>query len=240
MAQAILGRPVADNALIVGISGRYEFKNKGIDVFIEALGRLNRKHGTSREVLAFVLVPAGQNGPNKDLQHNMETPNSPVNVGDPYLTHYLTDPMHDPVLNNIRMQKLYNGEGDMVKVFFVPSYLNGDDGIFNMPYYDLLIGMDLTIFPSYYEPWGYTPLESLAFKVPTITTTLAGFGLWVKEHYNMDHPGIDVIHREDGNSDTVIDAIAERIKSYSLQSGQEVLNNKENARMFRGLLCGIT
>lgn len=230
VAQAILGRPVADNALIVGISGRYEFKNKGIDVFIEALGRLNRKHGTSREVLAFVLVPAGQNGPNKDLQHNMETPNSPVNVGDPYLTHYLSDPMHDPVLNNIRMQKLYNGEGDMVKVFFVPSYLNGDDGIFNMPYYDLLIGMDLTIFPSYYEPWGYTPLESLAFKVPTITTTLAGFGLWVKEHYNMDHPGIDVIHREDGNSDTVIDTIAERIKSYSLQSGQEVLNNKENAK----------
>ena len=53
-----------------------------------------------------------------------------------------------------------------------------------MPYYDLLVGMDLTAFPSYYEPWGYTPLESLAFKVPTITTTLAGFGLWVKEHYN--------------------------------------------------------
>ena len=75
---------------------------------------------------------------------------------------------------------------------------NGDDGVFNMPYYDLLVGMDLTAFPSYYEPWGYTPLESLAFKVPTITTTLAGFGLWVKEHYNMNHPGIEVIHREDG------------------------------------------
>lgn len=74
--------------------------------------------------------------------------------------------------------------------------MNGDDGVFDMPYYDLLIGMDLTIFPSYYEPWGYTPLESLAFKVPTITTTLAGFGVWVKEHYNMDHPGIEIIRRE--------------------------------------------
>ena len=78
-------------------------------------------------------------------------------------------------MNRIRAQKLRNSEEDKVKIFFVPSYLNGDDGVLNMPYYDLLVGMDLTAFPSYYEPWGYTPLESLAFKVPTITTTLAGF-----------------------------------------------------------------
>ena len=179
IAQALLRRPVSENALIIGISGRYEFKNKGIDVFIEALGRLNRNNGMNREVLAFVLVPAGQNGPNKELLHNLEYPNDPVN-GSTYLTHYLSDEMHDPVMNSIRVQKLDNGENDPVKVFFVPSYLNGDDGVFDMPYYDLLIGMDLTIFPSYYEPWGYTPLESLAFKVPTITTTLAGFGVWVK------------------------------------------------------------
>lgn len=115
-------------------------------------------------------------------------------------------------------------------MFFVPSYLNGDDGIFNMPYYDLLIGMDLTIFPSYYEPWGYTPLESLAFKVPTITTTLAGFGLWVQEHYNMEHPGIEVIRREDGNNDSVISSIVNRIKYTAGLSSVEIARSKENAK----------
>lgn len=71
-----------------------------------------------------------------------------------------------------------NEPNDKVKVIYVPSYLKGDDGILNISYYDLLIGMDATVFPSYYEPWGYTPLESIAFGVPTITTDLSGFGKW--------------------------------------------------------------
>ena len=83
-------------------------------------------------------------------------------------------PEYDPILERIKQNGLTNQPEDKVKVIFVPSYLNGDDGIFNMPYYDLLIGFDLTVFPSYYEPWGYTPLESLAFHVPTVTTNLAG------------------------------------------------------------------
>ena len=123
-----------------------------------------------------------------------------------------------------------NSEEDKVKIFFVPSYLNGDDGVFNMPYYDLLVGMDLTAFPSYYEPWGYTPLESLAFKVPTITTTLAGFGLWVKEHYNMNHPGIEVIHREDGDASNVATAIAEWVKNYTQVGETEMQKDRDNAK----------
>ena len=117
-----------------------------------------------------------------------------------------------------------------MKIFFVPSYLNGDDGVFNMPYYDLLVGMDLTAFPSYYEPWGYTPLESLAFKVSTITTTLAGFGLWVKEHYNMNHPGIEVIHREDGDASNVATAIAEWVKNYTQVGETEMQKDRDNAK----------
>ena len=230
VAQALLGRPVANDALIVGISGRYEFKNKGIDVFIDALGRLNRENGLNKEVLAFVLVPGGHSGPNKELLHNLEQPSQPVNVTNPYLTHYLTDENNDPVMNRIRAQKLFNGANDKVKVFFAPSYLNGDDGVFNMPYYDLLIGMDLTVFPSYYEPWGYTPLESLAFKVPTITTTLAGFGLWVKEHYNMEHPGIEVIRREDGNNEYVTTAIVSRMKAFTAVDAKEMAKYRDNAK----------
>ena len=230
VAQAILGRPVAEDALILGISGRYEFKNKGIDVFIDAMGQLNRNNGLGKEVLAFILVPAGHAGANKELLHNLELPYQAVTSTDLYLTHYLNDSANDPVMNRIRAQKLRNSEEDKVKIFFVPSYLNGDDGVFNMPYYDLLVGMDLTAFPSYYEPWGYTPLESLAFKVPTITTTLAGFGLWVKEHYNMNHPGIEVIHREDGDASNVATAIAEWVKNYTQVGETEMQKDRDNAK----------
>ena len=230
VAQAILGRPVAEDALILGISGRYEFKNKGIDVFIDAMGQLNRNNGLGKEVLAFILVPAGHAGANKELLHNLELPYQAVTSTDLYLTHYLNDSANDPVMNRIRAQKLRNSEEDKVKIFFVPSYLNGDDGVFNMPYYDLLVGMDLTAFPSYYEPWGYTPLESLAFKVPTITTTLAGFGLWVKEHYNMNHPSIEVIHREDGDASKVATAIAEWVKNYTQVGETEMQEDRDNAK----------
>ena len=230
VAQAILGRPVAEDALILGISGRYEFKNKGIDVFIDAMGQLNRNNGLGKEVLAFILVPAGHAGANKELLHNLELPYQAVTSTDLYLTHYLNDSANDPVMNRIRAQKLRNSEEDKVKIFFVPSYLNGDDGVLNMPYYDLLVGMDLTAFPSYYEPWGYTPLESLAFKVPTITTTLAGFGLWVKEHYNMNHPGIEVIHREDGDASNVATAIAEWVKNYTQVGETEMQKDRDNAK----------
>ncbi|MDR0982934.1 MAG: alpha-glucan family phosphorylase [Culturomica sp.] len=228
VAQSLLGRPVSENALIVGISGRYEFKNKGIDVFIEALSRLN-KEKNDREVLAFILVPGGHNGPNLELLHNMQIPNQAENVENKYVTHYLSDENHDPVMQRIKSGGLNNSDKDKVKIFFVPSYLNGDDGIFNMPYYDLLIGMDLTVFPSYYEPWGYTPLESLAFKVPTITTTLAGFGLWVKEHYNDNHPSIEIIHREDFNNEEVINAITKRISYFAKMDGNMAEEAKNNA-----------
>ena len=89
-------------------------------------------------------------------------------------------------------------------MIFAPSYLNGNDGIFNLAYYDLLIGFDLTVFPSYYEPWGYTPLESLMFSIPTITTSLSGFGLWVKEYFKEPGNGIAIINRTDDNESDVV------------------------------------
>ena len=230
VAQALLGRPVEEDAVLVGISGRYEFKNKGIDVFVDAMGQLNGDSALQKEILAFVLVPAGHGEVNKDLLHNLQQPNQAVQVGNTYLTHYLTDEANDPVMNRIRSLNLHNSVNDKVKVFFVPSYLNGDDGVFNMPYYDLLIGMDLTAFPSYYEPWGYTPLESLAFKVPTLTTTLAGFGLWVKEHYNMAHPGIEVVRRGDNDNAKVITAIAEWVRNYTVADGQTRVLWRQNAK----------
>lgn len=83
-----------------------------------------------------------------------------------------------------------------------------------MDYYELLVGMDATVFASYYEPWGYTPLESVAFSVPTITTSLAGFGLWVADHLPQTQ-GVTVIRRTDDNDAEVIDEIARAIEGYA-------------------------
>ena len=105
-------------------------------------------------------------------------------------------------------------------MIFVPSYLNGNDGIFNMGYLDLLIGMDVSIFPSYYEPWGYTPLESVAYSVPTITSDLSGFGQWVKSHYNTRH-GVAVVHRSDYNQAQISDEIGDILAHFANNSTTE-------------------
>ena len=109
-----------------------------------------------------------------------------------------------------------------VRVVFIPTYLNGNDGVLNLPYYDLLIGLDATVFPSYYEPWGYTPLESIAFHVPTITTTLSGFGVWCRSQgvQTIDQ-GVAVIRRTDSNQNEVIQTIADTLHHYfSLKAKQ--------------------
>ena len=127
-------------------------------------------------------MPAWQAGPRADLQYLLSHPQdeqeSPLQY--PMLSHWLYNTEHDRAVCHIRHRGLDRTDR-RVKVVFVPCYLNGLDGILDQSYYDLLVGMDLTIYPSYYEPWGYTPLESVRYGVPTITTTLAGFGLWAEE-----------------------------------------------------------
>jgi glycogen phosphorylase/synthase len=199
VASALTNVSVPANALLVGTSGRYEFHNKGIDVFIDALGALNNAANLTRDVVAFLFIPANSYGPRKELLDRLESGVSGDAVTETYLTHRLHDKEYDPIIQQLCKNNLLNRPEDKVKVLFVPCYLNGHDGVFNLDYYDLLIGLDLTVFPSYYEPWGYTPLESLAFHVPTITTTLSGFGKWVESYYNKPQSGISVIPRGDFN-----------------------------------------
>jgi glycosyltransferase involved in cell wall biosynthesis len=119
-----------------------------------------------------------------------------------------------------------------VKIIFVPSYLNGNDGIFNLAYYDLLIGLDMTVFPSYYEPWGYTPHESVAFSIPTVTTSLAGFGTWAGKKSNKEvilDRGVEVVYRDDNNYPEVVKEIAEVIYDFSLKSDEQVTLLKRKA-----------
>ena len=213
VAEACLGEKFSADPLIVGTSGRYEFRNKGIDVFIESLKQLAASDRLQREVLAYITVPAANRGPRPDLQAHLADAANPIDPAQyRHSTHILEYQASDPIVNALNGSILTQA-GSKVKVIFVPTYLNRADGIFNKDYYELLVGMDLTVFPSYYEPWGYTPLESVAFSVPTVTTTLAGFGLWVDKQ--RDHSGVEVIRRDDYNDREVEGKIAETLLRFS-------------------------
>lgn len=231
VAEALLTYEIPKDSLIVGISGRYEFKNKGIDVFLDALAGLNQSENLKKNILAYVLIPAGHHGPRKDVFHNLMDKDNEniIEISNNHITHYLIDPEYDPILKRAKDLGLNNTKNDKVKLIFAPCYLDGKDGIFNKTYYQMLIGLDMTVFPSYYEPWGYTPLESLAFHVPTITTTLAGFGLWVNSYYTKEHPSIKVIQRNDSNDMEVSESIAEFIQNYSILDNDEREAIKQNA-----------
>lgn len=214
VAEKLLGCPISPDAFLVSTSGRYEYRNKGIDVFIEAMNWVRTSGRLQREVVAFIMVPAWVRDARADLKEvidkNIRT-TSPMQM--PFVTHWLNLMEQDKVLNYISHSGFTNSAADKLKIIFVPCYLDGRDGIFNKPYYDLLIGMDATVYPSYYEPWGYTPLESIAFGIPTITTDLAGFGLWAKKHVtgNNISEGVAVVNRDDFNYFEVADAITSSI-----------------------------
>ena len=179
------GIDVQGTDMLIGTAGRFEWKNKGIDVFLEAMRRLGEKAKGKKQVVAFVMIP--------------------------YLDR------EDFAMGNVH-------------VVFVPTYLNGNDGVLNLPYYDLLIGLDLTVFPSYYEPWGYTPLESMAFHVPTITTSLSGYGVWCEEQgCTTIDKGVAVIYRNDSNTDDVISHIVNTIEYYLSLSTQKTAAIRKSA-----------
>ncbi len=226
MANSLTGSKFPEDTLIIGTSGRYEFRNKGIDVFIEAMNRLNRDERLKKNVLAFVEVPAWVGEPREDLRNRInsgEVYDTPLDC--PMITHWLHNMSHDNVLDMMKYHDMWNRKDDKVKLIFIPCYLNGDDGIMNLPYYDVIIGKDLSVYPSYYEPWGYTPLESVAFKVPCITTDLAGFGLWansLKGAYSEISDGVKTVHRTDYNYSEVADVIKDTVSEYSSFSETQV------------------
>lgn len=182
-----LGGVVPQDAMFICISGRQEWKNKGIDVFANALDKLAQKiyHAgaqMNREVIAFVMIPYLDRAPARKGK---------------------------------------------VSAVFVPYYLDGHDPLFGKTYYDLLIGMDITVFPSYYEPWGYTPLESCAFHVPTITTSLAGFGEWAARQ--KEKAGVTVIERNDSNFNVVSERIADELMRFARLSPEQVQTARKEA-----------
>ena len=223
VAGALTGQVFPEDTMIIATSGRLEMRNKGIDVYLDALSSLRdaleRVTSLQRKVVAFVLVPAWMKSPRADLVENMAS-RKPHRLFNPVITHNLYNPDNDPIYSRINALGFHNEPQDIVTVIDAPSYLNGNDGIFDMAYYDLLAGLDAAVFPSYYEPWGYTPLESAAFGLPTVTTDLAGFGQWVLDNFgdDSDLSGIKVVHRTDSNyADTVQTVVSGLINLYVME-----------------------
>ena len=238
ITRALTGDEVSDDAVIISTSGRYEWRNKGIDVFIEAVNRLRLSADQiNNDVVAFIEVPAWVNCKRDDLAERLEKMangekfDTPLDT--PVITHWLNEQQNDRVLGMMNWLGMHNQKGEKVKLVFIPCYLTGDDGIVNLSYFDVILGNDLCIYPSYYEPWGYTPLEAIAFKVPCITTDLAGFGLWAHSECGgkstLDN-GVEVIHRTDYNYNDVAEDIKQTVIRYANATKNKQTRMRNNAR----------
>ena len=224
VVQSLTGHRPADDAFLIATSGRYEYRNKGIDLYIDAVARMAQRNDLDREIIAFVLTPGWVDTPRADLLQRMAQSydyNTPLH--DPIITHHIHNYDSDNIVNQIHWLGLNNHPDSFVKIVFIPSYLTGNDGLLNMPYYDILVGMDATAFPSYYEPWGYTPLESVAFGIPTVTTQLSGFGQWVISHdaSTLKATGVEVLRRYDDSFIAVSQQLADTIVTLSKMSKKE-------------------
>ncbi|MBD5642037.1 MAG: alpha-glucan family phosphorylase [Desulfovibrio sp.] len=202
LANRFLRCQLPSNTRILVISGRYEMHNKGIDVFLDALARAsNNLGGANCSVLALLLVMGGHTGVNPAAASGV--PNATDN-GLPFISsHFVWNAPQDPIISACRRLGLNNQPNNPVKVIFNPAMLDGNDGFFNMQYEDILSACDYGFFPSWYEPWGYTPQESAAWAVPTLTTDLSGFGMWARnEQKNIAQPhGVIVMPRRGMNFD---------------------------------------
>lgn len=224
IAKALKGHEFAEDTLVVATSGRNEYRNKGIDLYLDAVAEVARKNPAT-PVLALVLVPAWVKGPSVELLSAMAD-NSVVKGYPDFMTHRLNNEDSDSIALRIDALERESRLGNGVDVIYVPCYLDGKDGVVDISYYDILPALDLTLFPSYYEPWGYTPLESIAFGVPTVTTDKSGFGQWILSNFinSISSCGVKVVGRTDSNYSEAAEVLADQICEYSRFSPEEKRN----------------
>jgi glycogen synthase len=274
-----------DNTLIYFIASRYEMRDKGIDIFIKALSRLNQKlkeERSKKSIVTFFWVPSGVRGVKqeivenktmfKDVEDSLKDNSEHVMwrllstfVGDkpiiketifdkafladikkkvmkfkreetapPICTHDLID-HNDEITRSLSEEGLLNSREDKVKVIFYPIYLTGADGLLDLTYYEAIQGAHLGVFPSFYEPWGYTPLEAGALGVASITTDLAGFGKYIEGKTDEKCLGICVLKRLGRPDAEVIDALYDRLYTYAEMPKKNRVDNKLEARKMASL-----
>ena len=213
----LLRRELPENTRVVIISGRYEFHNKGVDAFLDALAGVNQALLQSQtHILALCVVMGGHNGVHPDAVSG--DPARKPDGGEHWISsHQVYDRPHDPILNTCLRLGLNNNPDNHVQVVFVPALLDGKDGFLNMTYDDLLAASDLGVFPSWYEPWGYTPQESAARAVPTVTTDLSGFGIWARDVQEArgGHGGVSIIPRRKTSYDDTVTSLRKTILEYA-------------------------
>ncbi len=209
LCSEFLEEKLPEDTLIWVSSGRYEFKNKGYDITLEALSRLRAQmQGKCPPILMLFLVAADQ-----QKLSNYTLPKS----SDPNYREVAISPVwnknHDAIINATKHFEL-DERNNPINVVFSALYLDGRDGIFNISYEDILEVCDLSLFPSAYEPWGYTPLEAAVNGVPTITSDLAGFGYWVQINDHDWSSLVKVLHRKNKTHDETIQALANMMQEF--------------------------
>ena len=195
-----------DDTKIIISSGRYEYKNKGYDISLEALSHLqNEKKDEIPNVLMLFLICAD----NLHLE-NYQLPVSNVPGFRSVAISPVYNQEHDPIVNATKhfgLDKL----DSKVRVALSTLYLDGRDGIFDIEYEEVLKAIDLTLFPSYYEPWGYTPMESVIDGIPTVTSDLAGFGYWSQINDHNWDALVKVLPRKNRAYEEALDNLSEMI-----------------------------
>lgn len=231
IAEAMTGEKFPDDTFILATSGRNEYRNKGIDLFIDACLRVGSEHAAEgRKILALILVPGWVKEPSRPLKERLAGDSAEGGAIEPaFITHRLNNEDSDPIFRRLSEARVNNAES-AVKIIDIPVYLDGNDGIVDIAYYDLLPALDLSVFASYYEPWGYTPLESIAFGVPTISTDKAGFGQWVLSNFDNTFrgDGARIVARTDSNYEQACAEIASDI-SELLTTGPTVVRKIRKA-----------
>lgn len=216
---------------IFAISGRYEMHNKGIDIFLDALARADRNlRGTDASILALCLVMGGHTGVNPAA---ISGDPAATDNGQPFIcTHHAWNAPQDPIINACRRLGLNNQPDSRVKVIFVPAMLDGHDGFFNMPYEEVISACDMGFFPSWYEPWGYTPQECAAWAVPTLTTDLSGFGMWARDAQkgNEETSGVAVMPRRGMNFDQSAEILHDYVLKAATMAPETLATLRRSAR----------
>lgn len=236
VARALTNCQLGDDTLIISTSGRNDYRCKGFDLYLESLARLRTQLNATPQskpgVLALIEVPCWLKGVREDVRQRLENMEQAAGYHSaqqeplpfPFLTHEINFPGQDKLVQEIQRLGIQNNPTDRLQLLLIPCYLDGQDGIFDMPYYQMLTANDLTVYPSYYEPWGYTPLESCAFRIPCITTDLSGFGQWVNEtlgHEGTLDDGVVVAHRSDSNFSDLAERICAEIQRMRTASSIE-------------------
>ncbi|KAG1249117.1 hypothetical protein G6F68_013509 [Rhizopus microsporus] len=155
----------------------------------------------------------------------------------PIVTHNIIEDHKDPVLSQLRRLQMFNNSYDRVKVVFHPEFLNANNPLIGLDYEEFVRGCHLGVFPSYYEPWGYTPAECTVMGVPSITTNLSGFGCFMEENIeNCDDYGIYITDRRMKSVEESLQQLCDQMYQFVQKTRRQRINQRNRTERLSDLL----